>query len=564
MRKGIHKQLQLSCFIILSIAILFFSSDVFALSGQTVDLKVAKGDTLSNICEKYLESTPNSPASSKWRQIAKINRLKNPDMIHPEQVLKIPMELLKGTPLDGEVSFLKNDAKVQKKDSDDWVSLCLGDKIIQGSTIKTEGNSFLEITFVDGSAIFFKPNTTIGITTLQKKGLFAIIHDLYLWAGRTITSIKSATGIDSRFQIKTPSAVATARGTQFRLSFDEKASTRTEVLEGNVSVKAMDKVVEVKQGEGTLVEKDGMPVQPIKLLAPPEIKDYKTIYKDLPLSIEFDWIEKAAGIRAILSKDPQGKDIILEDTIKPKGSFVVSDIADGLYYLMGSSIDEKGLEGLSARPAPIKLRANPLPPIIQTKEKEVEFIGKSAEFGWLKVKDAVKYHVQVALDEDFTRFVEEQKDHGTQSYKTGVLDYNTYYFRVSSIAEDGYQGGWSHKIAFRLIPPPPVPQLEKPQMDKTSISMRWRDLGDGITYRFQMSDDETFKTVLIDERLQKPETTIQRPKDIGTHYVRTSSIDKKGRESDFSFPQSFEIERGFPYMQIGIIGTLGVLLMLLF
>ena len=65
MRKGIHKPLQLSCFIILSIAILFFSSNVFASSGQTEAWWVATGDTLSNISEKHLESTPNSPTSSK-------------------------------------------------------------------------------------------------------------------------------------------------------------------------------------------------------------------------------------------------------------------------------------------------------------------------------------------------------------------------------------------------------------------------------------------------------------------------------------------------------------------
>ncbi|MCX5816496.1 MAG: FecR domain-containing protein [Proteobacteria bacterium] len=527
-----------------------------AFGDQTVDLKVAKGDTLINICKKYLENP------SKWPEVGKASRLKNPNIIYPDQVLQIPVGLLRGTPLDSEVTFVKGDAKIQKKDGDEWTVLHLRDKIIQGSTLQTGSESSLEITFEDNSALFLKPNTILGVTTAQKKGLLAIVHDLYLRAGRAITNIKSATGADSRFEINTPSAVASARGTQFRVSLDEKASTRAEVLEGRVMVKGMDTAVEVKQGEGTLVEKGAVPDQPSKLLAPPKIAAYRPIYKDIPLSIKFDETEGTVAIRTALSKDQEGKDVLFENIIKPKESFAVSNITDGSYYLIISSIDGKGLEGPQSDPSIITLKAKPLPPFIQIKEDDAEFIGKSAEFKWLKVKDAAKYHVQIAEDKDYTRIKEEQKDYRTEAYKTGILDYNTYYFRVSSIAEDGYEGGWSNTVTFRLIPPPPAPQLEKPEVDKKSISLKWRNLGEETTYHFQMSDDEIFKTTLIDEKLQKPEITLQRPKDPGTYYVRTSSIDKKGREGDFSAPQSFEIERGFPYMQFGIIGALGILLLL--
>ena len=543
---------------IILLAVLLFTctSNIHASGDQTVDLKVTKGDSLINICKKYLENP------SKWPEVGKASRLKNPNIIYPDQVLQIPVGLLRGTPLDSEVTFIKGDVKIQKKDGDEWAVLHLRDKVTQGSTLQTGSESSVEITFEDNSTLFLKPNTMLGVTTAQKKGLLAIVHDLYLKTGRAITNIKSATGTDSRFQINTPSAVASARGTQFRVSIDEKASTRAEVLEGRVAVKGMDTEVEVKQGEGTLVEKGAAPAQPSKLLAPPKIAGYKSIYKDLPLTIKFDETEETAAIRAALSKEQEGNEILFENVIKSKESFVVNNIADGSYYLISSSIDRKGLEGPQSDPAIIKLRANPLPPFIQIKEDEVEFIGKSAEFKWLKVKDAVKYHVQAAEDKEYVRIKEEQKDYRTETYKTGVLDYNTYYFRVSSIANDGYEGGWSNTVTFRLIPPPPAPQLEKPEVDKKSISLKWRDLGEEMTYHFQMSDDETFKTTLVDEKLQKPGITLQKPKDPGTYYIRTSSVDKKGREGDFSTPQSFEVERGFPYMQFGIIGAFGILLLL--
>lgn len=45
---------------------------------------VVKGDTLSSIAAKHLGG------AEKWKMIQEMNDIKNPNLIHPGQVLKLP------------------------------------------------------------------------------------------------------------------------------------------------------------------------------------------------------------------------------------------------------------------------------------------------------------------------------------------------------------------------------------------------------------------------------------------------------------------------------------------
>jgi len=90
-------------------------------------------------------------------------------------------------------------------------------------------------------------------------------------------------------------------------------------------------------------------------------------------------------------------------------------------------------------------------------------------------------------------------------------------------------------------------------MGEKELRVRWRHLGNGISYHFQMAKDQAFKELLIDEKLTKPEITFEKPDDVGTYYIRTSAIDTQGYEGDFSEPQSFEVKGKYPYLPAGIM-----------
>ncbi len=71
----------LSCCIL----ILISSSVADAHHEPMIDYSVVRGDTLIGLCRQNLEYP------KKWREIAKINGMRNPERIYPGQVVRIRM-----------------------------------------------------------------------------------------------------------------------------------------------------------------------------------------------------------------------------------------------------------------------------------------------------------------------------------------------------------------------------------------------------------------------------------------------------------------------------------------
>ncbi len=513
--------------------------DVHAAEDPTFELTVAKGDYLINICKKYLENRKGCP------EVATLNSLKNPDLIYPGQRLLIPVRLLKGIPLTCEVTFLKGDVRIRRISTGPWTLLQLGDRMTQGATVQTGHESAAELTFEDGATFLIRPDTLLTLEKAQRKTPVHVIQDFFVDVGRIFIRIREATGTDSRRKIRTPSAVASPRGTEFRVSVDSEGSTRSEVLKGRVEVGAMHKSVELREEEGTWVKRGEPPQPPRKLLPPPAPVDLKPVYKQIPFQITFEQIKDSLQSRVMVAADKDNKDIIREKVIRAGETMDISDLPDGAYQLFTQSIDGVGLEGPLSQPLALNLRVNPLPPFIEFPRNDTEFRERSIEVRWLKVEDAASYHLQVAEDPEFTTLREEKAGLREEFYKTGELGYKKYYFRIKSIAADGYDGDWSSVGRFVVVPPPPSPALEEPEAGEKSIQLRWTALARIRNFHFQMAKDREFREILVDQRTDQSSIVIPKPRP-GSYYVRTSSIDSKGYEGEFSRPQSFEVKPPSP------------------
>lgn len=525
------------CFTLCMVVLAWSSAYAYTDYGDTVEVTVVTKDNLINICKKLLEEP------RKWGVIVKINKLKNPDLIFPGQKLIIPTDMLRGVPLDGVVTFVSGEVRARSKEGEEWKTLHINDRLKQGSSIRTGDESGVEINFEDGDSFLMRSNSTLMIRAAKKRGMLNFLQRLFLSAGRTITRVKEATGRKSRFEIQTPSAVAVARGTSFRVGVDEKETMRSEVLKGFVDVEAMAKKVEVQEGEGTLAKKNEPPAEPRKLLPPPMLLQRKALYTAMPLVFQFSEIEGALSYRVMIARDGAGKDLVKEQVIKPGEKAEIAGVDDGEYFLINQSIDAERLEGLPSDPVAFRLRINPLPPVVQSPADSVSIRANTTEFKWLGVKDAVDYHMQIAEDREFTRIVVDRSGIATTAFASPSLDFKTYFFRVSSIAQDGYEGIFSRTQNFTLVAPPPAPALEKPEMDTKEIRFRWKSLGEGVTYRFLMSTDNEFKNIVIDRKTEMPEITLPRPKEAGKYYFRAKGIDREGYEGDFSSPQSYQIQK---------------------
>lgn len=520
--------------VVLIIGIFSWSLPVNADDGETVEITVAKQDTLINICKKLLEDP------RQWRTIAKINKLQNPDLILPGQRLIVPAAMLRGMPVVGTVTFISGEVKSQARPGEEWRPLGLNDKVKPGSSIRTEDESAVEITFEDGVSLFMKGNTSLTLKRVEKRGLMHFLESIYLHMGRAVTRIKEATGGKSRFEIHTPSAAAVARGTEFRVSVDANESTRSEVLKGVVGVEAMAREVEVREGEGTIVKKNEPPQRPRKLLAPPLPVHIESSYISLPLTLRFSAIEGASFYRVMLTRDSAGKDVIIEKIVRPEDAWEIMTINDGQYFLTSLGIDADGLEGLPSPPEMIRVRTNPLPPFILSPADAAACSDQKIRFIWAKVKDAARYHLQIAEDKEFARVVLDKGDVTGTEFVASSLDFRPYYFRVSSIAEDGFEGGASDIQSCTVMASSQLPAGERSGIEKKEVLLKWHSLGEGITYRFQLADDTAFKNILVDAVVKEPEIAIEKPEKGGIYYARIKSIDQEGHEGDFSVPQTLE------------------------
>ncbi len=542
---------KISCIFFL---ILFLLSPVYAYpeDDMNIELTVNSGDYLINICGKYLANPRHC------EQVIKENRLENPDLIYPGQKIKIPVKLLKGLPADGFVTFVRGDVTVKQKEISEWEPLKINDVVREGSGIKTGKESAVEIVFEDKTSIFLRAATIINLS-IARKGVLHFIREFFLGSGRTVTNFRGTTGQEQRFNIRTPSAVVAARGTEFRTSVDTDNSTRSEVLEGRIEVEAMKKKIEVERGEGTIVRIGEPPLAPRKLLSPPPPVNMEPLFKTLPIRLKFAEVEGASSYRIILSRDRGMKDVQKEGVIGKDALFEVTEIDDGNYYLQSTSIDSDGIEGLSLDPLQVNVRIHPVPPFINSPTDGSEYRQKTMKYSWLKVIDAASYHLQIAEDKDFSIVVADAKIKETEY--TVSLEYKTYFFRLSSIATDGYEGMWSDVQSFVVLSPPPSPPLDKPTLGKNEITIRWHDLGSGYSYHFQMANDPGFNEIIVDKNIKTPFIVLQKPDKPGIFYVRTSSVGANDYEGSFSQPQSFEVKRKFPIGIVGIIGAVGIILL---
>jgi hypothetical protein len=535
---------------------LFIPIQAFAGDNDTIELTVVKDDCLTRICGRYLEDP------RKWPEIGRINRLRDYDLIRSGSRLVIPVRLLKGVPADGVVVFLKGEAELKVKEGG-WRQLRQNDPVRQGSLIRTGHDGAVEIAFADGTAFFMKPDTALDLQRSQVKGGSHLLQRFLLSAGRIVTRVKSATGRESRIEIPTPSATAVVRGTDFRVSIVTGEASTCEVMAGAVGIEAMGEKVVVREGEGTLVNRGEPPLKPRRLLPYPSPVPPRGPVATLPFKVDFERREGAAAYRFILSGDPDGKDAIREEVIKADDPLELSGIDDGVYYLQMRSIDGIGLEGPSSPPLAITVRLNPMPPFVREPADGARIRGKTLAVSWLKVPDAAGYRIEVASDREFRHILEELKELKDTGREIVFSEFGPCFFRIRSVAPDGYAGIWSDAVAVTLIPPPPAPDLEKPEGEGKEMTIRWRSLGEKMTYHIQVARDEAFREPFIDRKVERPEATLPTPKEVGTYYVRISSIDPEGYEGSFSTPQTFEIKRRLWPYGLGALGVAGLILLFL-
>lgn len=134
-------------------------------------------------------------------------------------------------------------------------------QVLPAETMITTGNGRILLRLEDGSQILVHSHTHI----VLKQPSPTSWQRLQLLLGKIKAEIQKLTGGTPPFQIGTPSAVITVRGTRFHVRVDKHRTTRVDVEEGVVeveSLKHIGKPVQVKAGFSDSVKEDSAPEEP--------------------------------------------------------------------------------------------------------------------------------------------------------------------------------------------------------------------------------------------------------------------------------------------------------------
>lgn len=146
----------------------------------------------------------------------------------------------------GEILVSKGDIKVESAEGGKVSNAAQGTKVCQGDTIVAGVQSRAKVKMEDGNELNISPESRIKLEIYEykpadnkKKVMLNVLYGKVRSATReeNMYNDKAKDGQANTFQVKTKSAVAGVRGTDFLTSFDRKTS-KTEVVtfKGNVDV----------------------------------------------------------------------------------------------------------------------------------------------------------------------------------------------------------------------------------------------------------------------------------------------------------------------------------------
>lgn len=142
-----------------------------------------------------------------------------------------------------------------------WGALAEGDEIGEGVELSTDPDSEVEIELPDGSVSVLRRSSHVKLAAYFKQGGL-VSAEIELKIGELASKVNKSDQFRSDFKVRSPTAVAAVRGTEFTVSHDEATGVTTvNVTEGVVEVDPEGeglRTVKVKAGRRVVVTPDSV------------------------------------------------------------------------------------------------------------------------------------------------------------------------------------------------------------------------------------------------------------------------------------------------------------------
>lgn len=180
----------------------------------------------------------------------------------------------------------------------DFSSAADGVVLYVGSTVRTSADARAVITLFEGSTVELEPASDITIEDASTRGASTIVQ-LAQSLGRSWHVVTHLTTADSRYEVRTPAATASVRGTAFEVAVENGfagPTTTVTTTEGSVATADAAASGEVLVGadQTTTVRSNGAP-EPARMA--PEAERVVTVTAMSESSLVLDPLGRANGIK---------------------------------------------------------------------------------------------------------------------------------------------------------------------------------------------------------------------------------------------------------------------------
>jgi hypothetical protein len=491
-----------------------------------VEFVVVRADTLIGLSNQILVS----PAA--WREVAWLNKLPDPNRILPGQVLRIPARLMRGEAVPSKLVSVVGDVRVGDTQA------AAGGSLAEGQPVQTGPGSSAVVELADGSRMRLPPSILAQVDASRNYGARSATAATAPngWFAGTMRVLRGSVEVFATkvlrikpLEVVTPTAVVGVRGTQYRVSVDDTAGSRTEVVEGSVRFVTSSASAELNAGFGATTDAAGAAPRVGRLLPAPDLGAVPERF-DRPI-VRFQLPGESAPLRVQVAADSDFDRIVSDQRVAAAAEVRIAGLDDAQWHLRARRIDAQGLEGFDAKRAFV-LKARPEPPAHRAPRAAAKHTVGSVEFAWAQNADAPQAHLQVAEDAAFTRIVLDRDRVAASSLRADLATAGTYHWRLGSVRASGDAGPFGDAQTFELRPMPEIP-AGGPSADGGSLVFKWSGRAQD-RHQVQLARDTGFAQLAAQDDLASSEWTLPLPAQGGRYYFRYRSVEPDGFTSPYS------------------------------
>lgn len=486
---------------------------------------VQAGDTLWSIAEQHTGD------ATQWPVLQRANHLADPNRLRIGQVLRIPAAAGGLPAADASVAFVLGEVWATPPGGQPPSLLRAGASVPEGTRIEVRDKAFVRLKLADGSAFGLSAGATAKLEKLrrdhQSQQSQTVIRML---SGRVESDVVPRQHPGSRFDVHTPMAVASVRGTRFGVSADPDAAT-SDVAQGKVVVRSLlnrRQSTTLAAGEGARVGTIGG-LQRGALLPAADLSGLPSQWDDgefVPFALPNQPQAQAYRVRVLQTDTTDTPGAVVRESWVKDPRVVWQALDDGPYTLAVQSLDKLGLLGQTAEHK-FRVLATPAAPLYRYPAAGANVAGTAITLRCTELLDVEGYRIQVAKDLSFSQPVVDTTN-ATRCEHIAQLPPGRYHWRVASRSAraPGGQGPYSLPSAFEVV------ATSAPSSGAEANSAFW-SAKPGMSYRVQLAEDAGFTRLLRDDWLSGSEVTLPAT-GAEAVYLRWQSRDTEGRTSRLS------------------------------